>query len=249
MKRTLRIIGIVLLVVLVVGGVGVALWLRPHPADAAAQAAMQSSATLTVSTADSIITFMPNTPVKAGFIFYPGALVAPDAYAVKMRAIAEHGYAVFIVEMPLNLAILGSSRADEVIAKHPEITQWALGGHSLGGAMACSYLVNKPTSPIHALIFYASYCDQSFSLAGRENVEVTSLSGSKDGLATPQKVAETKQYAPADTTYVTIEGGNHAEFGNYGAQSGDNTADISDEQATTQIVDATVAALDKLTAN
>ena len=248
MKRTLRIIGIVVLLIIVVAGVGLALWLRPYPPDAAAQAAMQSSDAVTVTTSDDIISFIPKTTAKAGFIFYPGGLVAPEAYAVKMHAIAEQGYAVFIPKMPLNLAVLGSSRAEDVISKHPEISVWALGGHSLGGAMACSYLVSKPSAPIHTLIFYAAYCDKSFSLANRSDVQVTSISGSNDGLASPAKVAETKTYEPASTTYVIIEGGNHAEFGNYGAQQGDGTATITSEQATTQIVDATVAALDKMTA-
>lgn len=249
MKRTLRIVALGLVLILIIVVIGALIWLRPYPADSAALAAMQSSDAVTVTTADDIISFIPKTPSNIGFIFYPGALVAPEAYAVKMHEIAEQGFSVFIVKMPLNLAILGSDRADDVIAKHPEITQWALGGHSLGGAMACSYLANQPTRPIHRLIFYASYCDKSFSLAERDDLHVLSVAGSQDGLATPQKVADTKAYAPVSTTYITIQGGNHAEFGNYGAQKGDNAATITEEEATTQIVAATVGALEKSESN
>ncbi len=45
---------------------------------------------------------------------------------------------------------------------------------------------------------------------------------------------------PADTTWVVIEGGNHAQFGDYGIQPGDNVATISAAEQQTQIVDATV---------
>lgn len=246
MKKIFRTIGIVLIILLVAAVVGAVVWLQPYHADAVAEAAMQSSESVTVTSANDIIAFMPKSSVKAGFIFYPGALVVPEAYAVKMHAIAERGYAVFIVKMPLNLAILGLNRADEVIAAHPEIDQWALGGHSLGGAMACNYLANAPDSPIHTLVFYAAYCDKSFSLAERNDMHVVSIAGSKDGLATPQKVADAKPYAPASATYITIEGGNHADFGNYGGQNGDGAATITNEDATTQIVEITVKALDSL---
>src|SRR5690349_3017723 len=40
-----------------------------------------------------------------GLILYPGAKVNPRAYAVTARSIAEQGYLVAVVPMPLNLAI------------------------------------------------------------------------------------------------------------------------------------------------
>ena len=38
------------------------------------------------------------------------------------------------------------------------------------------------------------------------------------------------QYDPDDTTIVVLEGGNHAQFGNYGIQSGDGVASISRQE-------------------
>ena len=68
--------------------------------------------------------------------FYPGAFVSPEAYAPLALEIAEQGYPVYIVRMPMNLAVLSPERGSEIMALHPEIENWAVGGHSLGGAMA-----------------------------------------------------------------------------------------------------------------
>ena len=38
--------------------------------------------------------------------------------------------------MPLNLAVFGANSAHAVIDAFPNITSWAIGGHSLGGTMA-----------------------------------------------------------------------------------------------------------------
>jgi hypothetical protein len=45
-----------------------------------------------------------------------------------------------------------------------------------------------------------------------------------------QKLDETSVNLPADTEFYIIEGGNHAQFGDYGFQKGDNIADISLEE-------------------
>jgi dienelactone hydrolase len=248
MSRRLRLamlIAVMLLSVLVIVG---ALLLRPYTADATALAALQTSATVTITRSDGLIRLLPSTPATTGFIYYPGGLVAPDAYAAKMRAIAERGYAVFIVEMPLNLAVLGADRATEVIAANPQITTWAIGGHSLGGAMACRYVVTAKPATLRALILHASFCDQSFSLAGRDDVQVTSIYGTRDAFSTATMLETTRQYAPASTVYVAIEGANHAQFGNYGEQRGDGTPSLSADEAQQAIVEATLAALAKLKA-
>jgi len=61
-----------------------------------------------------------------------------------------------------------------------------------------------------------------------------------------EKFDETKALLPADTQYVVIDGGNHAQFGSYGFQPGDNEATISPEEQWTQISTATVEFLKTL---
>ena len=241
MRKIFRNILIGLALVLVVAVIGIVIYVQPLQAQESAKAAVASTATVKVIDSGDQIVFMPFKTLKTGLIFYPGAKVDPAAYSESMQTIAQAGYAVFLEKFPLNFAIIQPNRADEVIAANPSITGWAIAGHSLGGASACLYV--NTSSKVKALIFWAAYCDKSFDLSSRTDVQVTSISGSLDGLATPEKLESTKAFAPSSTKYVVIDGGNHAQFGNYGVQSGDNPATISLEDQQKQIVAATIAAL------
>jgi hypothetical protein len=241
MRKILRNVLIGLGLILVVAGIGIAIYVQPLKAKDSAREALYTLKSVRVEVSENRIIFIPEQGGKVGLIFYPGAKVDPVAYSESMRSIAKAGYKVFLEKFPLNFAILQPNRADGVIAANPSITTWAIAGHSLGGASACLY--TNTSSKVKALIFWAAYCDKSFDLSKRNDVQVTSISGSLDALATPEKVESTKVFAPSSTKYVVINGGNHAQFGNYGVQSGDNPATISLKDQQKQIVDATIAAL------
>jgi Alpha/beta hydrolase family len=242
MRKILRNVLIGLGLILVVAVIGIAIYVQPLKAKESAVAALASNANVIVKEDSGYIDFFPTKkPPKAGLIFYPGAKVDPVAYSESMRAIAEAGFAVYVVKFPLNFAIIDPNRADNVIDTNSDIANWAIAGHSLGGASACLY--TNTSSKVKALIFWAAYCDKSFDLSKRTDVQVTSISGSLDALATPEKVESTKVFAPSSTKYIVINGGNHAQFGNYGVQSGDNPATITLEDQQKQIVTATIAAL------
>lgn len=249
MRRRLRLVAAIAIVLLIAAIISGALLLRPYPAGKVAQTALQPSASVSVTRADGVISFLPSTPTTLAFIYYPGGLVAPDAYAATMRAIAEQGYAVFIVEMPLNLAVLGADRATEVIAANPQYTAWAIGGHSLGGAMACRYAVTTKNPALRVLILHGASCDESFSLAGRDDVQVTSIYGTQDGLMTPAMVEASRQHLPAAAQLMALQGVTHAQFGDYGEQRGDGPTTISGEDAQRLVVEVTLAALVTLKAN
>lgn len=231
---------------LAVAGMGGFVWLATPVGASLPQAmhAMQSDESVMV-TIDEYVVFSPvDKNPTVGFIFYPGAKVLPESYAPAMRAIAQEGYLVVIVPMPLNFAIFNATAADGVIAQFADIQTWAIGGHSLGGAMSARYAHDNPAK-ISGLILWASYPEASKSLAERD-MAVASIYGSLDGLATPDTVLGSRPYLPTDTAFVEIVGGNHANFGWYGDQPGDNPATISREAQTAQIVDATLAVLDQL---
>lgn len=194
---------------------------------------------------DPWITFIPVAEAPStGLIFYPGGLVEAEAYAPAARAIAKAGYLVVITPMPFNLAVLDSSAAADVITAHPEIENWAIGGHSLGGSMGASFADKNPDQ-ISGLALWASYPAESNDLSARP-IAVTSIYGTLDGVATPEKVLAAKPLLPPDTIWAPIEGGNHAQFGWYGPQEGDNPATISREEQQIQVVSATLALLSKL---
>jgi len=130
-----------------------------------------------------------------------------------------------IAPMPLNLAVLAPGKAADVIAAYPAIQRWAVGGHSLGGAMAANFAKNNP-GKVEGLILTASYPASSDDLS-QSNLKVVSIYASLDGLATGPKIDASRALLPTTTIWVKIEGGNHAQFGWYGAQAGDNPAAIS----------------------
>jgi poly(3-hydroxybutyrate) depolymerase len=204
-----------------------------------ATAALQSDGQVNVTTtSQGWLLFEPaNGQSDTGLIFYPGAKVDPRAYASEAHAIAAQGNTVVIVPMLLNLAVLSADRATEVIAVYPEIETWAIGGHSLGGAMAAQYAYNHPDT-IDGLALWAAYPPDANDLSDT-NLPVLSISGTNDGLATPAKIEATRHLLPDSTTFVTLQGGNHAQFGSYGPQDGDQPATISPEDQHQQIVTAT----------
>ncbi len=142
-----------------------------------------------------------------------------------MHQIAAQGYLAVIVPMPLNLAVLAPGKASQVMAAYPEIKDWIIGGHSLGGSMAANYVKQNPTL-LDGLFFWAAYPASGDDLS-QETIKVVSVSGSLDGLATPDKIEASRVLLPTDTIWIPIEGGNHAQFGWYGDQPGDNPAEIS----------------------
>ena len=225
-----------LLVVLVIGFVA---WgstpARPMPE---ALAALQSDARVTVTTREWLVFTPAGSRPTTGFILYPGGRVDYRAYAPAAHAIAGQGYLVVIVRMPLSLAVFDPGAAALVMAAYPDVLHWAVGGHSLGGAMAANFVFSNPGAA-DGLILWASYPAASNDLSA-SGVKVASISGTLDGLSTPDKIAASIPLLPPDTAWTAIEGGNHAGFGWYGVQSGDNPATISREEQQAQVVQATV---------
>ncbi len=241
------IIGII--VVLLLAGLGFTAWAsitNPIQPEAAAALSGDNQVQVTVNPpAGSWIVFQPeaSTP-DTGLIFYPGGKVDYRAYAPYARSVAAQGYLVVIAHMPLNLAVFASEAAGKVIRAFPQIKHWAVGGHSLGGSMAAHFAFQHP-GQVQGLVLLASYPAGSDNLAA-SGINVVSIFGTKDGLATGRKIDASKALLPAGTRFVAISGGNHAQFGDYGLQSGDSPAAISRAEQQAQAVEATVALLKSL---
>jgi hypothetical protein len=214
----------------------------PARPDTLALQAVESNDVVNVVAGKFWLQFSPtNRDPISGFIFYPGGRVDYRAYAPLMRAIAERGYEVVLVKMPLSLAVLGANRADAVIDANPDISNWYIGGHSLGGALAAAYMYNNPVS-VQGLVLWAAYPAESNDLS-QSGFPVLSIYADRDGLATPEKIQTSIPLLPKDTVWFEIKGGNHAQFGSYGPQDGDLDATISVEEQHQQILDATLAFL------
>ena len=170
---------------------------------------------------------------NAAMIFYPGAKVEYTAYLPLLSDLAEQGIDCFLIKMPCNLAFFGQNKAKKIMDSY-EYDYWYLSGHSLGGAMAASYASGHLES-LNGLVLLAAYPTKSLK---SDSFSVLSLYGSEDGVLNMEKMEEGKAYMPVDYAEVCIEGGNHAQFGNYGEQKGDHAADISREEQQAQTVEA-----------
>ena len=169
------------------------------------------------------LSFIPKDEIKGGIILYPGAKVEYSAYSELMYKLALEGYASFIVEMPLNFAIFGINKADEIIEDYQSINNWYLMGHSLGGAMVSSY-ANKHIDDIEGVILLAAYSTSDLS-----ETKVVSIYGSNDSVLSKDKYEENKINLCSNYVESIIDGGNHANFGSYGVQSGDGEATIEQD--------------------
>jgi pimeloyl-ACP methyl ester carboxylesterase len=218
--------------------------LLPFPVMPAAWAALESGARVQVHS-KPWLSFQPGArDTRVGLILYPGARVDPRAYAPAARALAETGYLVVIPAMPLRLAVLAPDRAAEVMRAYPDVRKWAVGGHSLGGVMAARFARQHP-GQVQGLVLWAAYPSASDALSA-SSIYVLSLAASQDGLAAPEEINASRWLLPSSTTWISIEGGNHAQFGWYGDQPGDGLATISRQTQQAVIVDATRALLDRL---
>jgi pimeloyl-ACP methyl ester carboxylesterase len=218
----------------------------PRPMPEALQALEASAQTdgVVVTTGDWLVFRSTEGEPATGFVFYPGGRVDPRSYAPAARAIAAQGHLVVILKMPLNLAFFAPQRAASVIEAFPGVAHWAIGGHSLGGAMAARFVHEHPASA-EGLVLWAAYPADNNDLAAQD-LAVTSIYGTLDGLATIEKINASRPLLPADTRWVAIEGGNHAQFGWYGPQSGDNATAIGIGVQQQQVIAVTAQLLESL---
>ncbi|GAB4201825.1 MAG: alpha/beta hydrolase [Roseiflexaceae bacterium] len=233
-----------LLVVALAGGLGWFGWnLTPISALPQTAQALRSDAQVRVAT-EPWLSFEPAGAPRAGLIFYPGARVDAQAYAPAARAIAQQGFLVVVVPMPLNLSLLGAGRAQEVIDAFPAVRNWAIGGHSLGGTSAADFAAGHPGA-VKGLVLWASYPQPSADLS-QSGLATVQVAGERDGVINTERLAQSRALLPSDAQIVTIAGGNHAQFGWYGPQSGDQPATIPPEEQQRQTVAATITLLERI---
>ncbi len=231
----------ILLITLLAGFVGWASFpLGPGPD---AQIALQSDSNVTIEKINDWTVFRPtDLEPDTGFIFYPGGRVDFRSYAPVLNSLAHKGFLVVLVPMPLSMAVFSPNKAEAVLPAFPEIRHWAIGGHSLGGAMAAQFSYNHPNL-IQGLVLWASYPAGNNNLTDRD-LSVLSIYGDRDGQV--EKLAASSNLLPINTTWVIISGGNHAQFGDYGLQPGDGDAEISPQAQWDQITAATSTLLQSI---
>lgn len=225
------------LALILLASAGFVLWAEtPSGPMPEATAALESDASVQVTLKPWLIFESRSSTPSSGLIFYPGGRVDPVSYAPLARSLAEEGILAVIVPMPLNLAVFAPQKAGQVLEAFPEIQNWVIAGHSLGGAMAANAIARQPDL-VQGLALLAAYPAASDSLAG-QNIPVIAIFASQDGLTTAEKIEASRALLPATTRFISIEGGNHAQFGTYGPQPGDLPAAISRQEQQKQVIDS-----------
>lgn len=211
---------LVLLAVLVATAAAVSGWYewsyRPDrfsPADPLALAALASDDKVVVESGAWIV-LRPRAGLHpTGLIFYPGGDVAPEGYAEPLRKIAEAGFLVVVVPMPLDLAVLGPNRATEVIEAFPAIHRWVLAGHSLGGAMAARFVYTHRDA-VAGLLLWDAYPADTQDLSGLDIPVRQLMRVGADGQP-PAPYLRTRHLLPASTEFVTLPGASHLGYGRF----------------------------------
>lgn len=247
LKRVIRLIVAAVLSILILSTVGFLAWALWIPGPGSAALFSLVSDERVVVTNEPFLVFKPsNSDSTTGVIFYPGARVDPRAYAPIARKIAQKNYLVVVPSMPLNMALFAPNRAKEIIDAFPAVSSWVIGGHSMGGAFAAQF-AHDNQAKISGLFLIGSYPPAGLDLRG-SNFKVVSIYGSTDRIATPDEVLSSRPFLPASTEFVEANGGNHAQFGDYGTQMGDGQPYISADDQHRATATAVIALLERISA-
>ena len=183
----------------------------------------------TIKEQDNLTILSPSYPTDTAIIFYPGAKVEAEAYLPLLDQIRQLGVTCILVHMPFHMAIFDANAAEDVMEQFPEYQHWYMAGHSMGGAMASQFAADHPDE-VDGLILLGAYIYGDYP-----EEDTLTIYGSLN-----QSVEDNIDYTE---NIVEIQGGNHAQFGNYGPQKGDLPAAISAGEQQAQTVEAIAAFL------
>jgi hypothetical protein len=224
LRRRIRITGWTALSTLVVTIIGFLTWFHiVFPADRAATLDVYQDERVVVTQADGVIIMGPavDSDLTTGLLFFPGARVDPFAYLHPFVDVAANGTTVIIVDPLFNMALFDQRDLATLTAHAPDLTDWVLAGHSLGGVKAC---MEADHPAVSGLVLLASYCATDISGVSIQVIEVVAT---EDGLIDAVARGEAQSNLPADAQTITLENANHASFGTYGPQPGDGIATLS----------------------
>lgn len=225
-RRRERVAVWVVGLLVVAAAVGVGWAATPYHDARGSVAAVEAQSGVTVERTDGggYVLRPTGADTDTGLVFYPGARVHPDAYVGSLAPLAsEAGVTVVVPKLPLNLAVvdcglastgLRAHAAERAMAAHDGVEDWHVGGHSLGGAMACQYAAG--TEDVSGLVLYGSYCDVDVS--DRADLAVLSIVGEADTVLDRGAYERSLANLPGSARVAVLPGVNHTQLGAYVGQ-------------------------------
>jgi len=195
---------------------------------------LSSNQNIVFSDTDEYISFVPKVDsTMISLLFFPGALVQPDAYAPLLKDLAMRGYSTYIQKIPFRIAITDNMEDKALNKAYSKINsssdkKWIIVGHSRGGRMAANYAA-KYSQTLSGMILLGTSHPKEKDLT-QIDIPVLKLSASEDGLASPSEISQFAKNLPVNTNFVMIDGGNHSQFGYYGFQFGSGKATLTLEE-------------------
>lgn len=170
------------------------------------------------------------TPIGQ-IILFQGGLVDAKAYLPLADHLSQLGYEVYLLDGFLDLPFFATDKAKDLILVEG-VSDPIFLGHSLGGVVASQVAAAYPDQS--DLVLLASYPSGQTDLSTFSG-QVLSITASLDGVLNLENWQAAKDRLPSQTVYYSIQGGNHAQFANYGPQKGDQAAKISGEDQQAQV--------------
>jgi hypothetical protein len=212
MKRRTKIFLLSVLTVLVLFSSGFLIYASDyyHAGDNALDLARDPSR---IKVQGDLLILDADAPADTGFIFYPGGKVEAESYLPLLDQLRAGGITCVLVKMPFNLAVFNKNGGEAAFDARPDIEHWMVGGHSLGGVMASSFAADHPDQIVGVVLLGA------YVYGGWTPDKALTIYGSMDKVLDKSKIDYTENV-------LVIDGGNHANFGDYGKQEGDGDATI-----------------------
>ena len=218
---------------------------------------------------------MANTTTSdiMGIVLYNGAFVDPRSYSVLASKLASRGVNVIVPVFPNDLATDCSGMTLEAVtnAFFPNVTAWMVAGHSYGGigaSYAAAATLLCGTSPrVVALGVIGSYirkmrqCPETIPVPNFEeddHLHAAVITGNRDLVINLTNFVDNLNRLPVHTTFTSIIGGNHQQFGSYdrsgrsrlnSSRDIDGNATISRDAQLNATADALVRTLLRATKN
>lgn len=186
--------------------------------------ALKGSAEVSVMETDDYFLFTPNSgSIDVGIIFYAGALVPEEAYAPLMMNLSRRGITCALMKTHTDPNTRMMNFAESISEGDMSLCRtWYLAGHSMGGNMAGTFILNQ-TDKYKGLIMVGAYTSTDLSKTSLRTMLIT---GTNDLVLNRENYRKCLANLPEGYVEHEIEGGNHANFGNYGKQLRDGDATV-----------------------